>query len=529
MPSRHLHTETRVLIIGGGATGTGIARDLALRGVHNILVEKSDINAGASGANHGLLHSGARYAAFDPEAAMECRTEGDHLKRLAPNCIENTGGLFVALNGDDETYVADFPGTCAACGIIAKPIDIADARQMEPALSEKMIAAYQVPDASIDPFRLSMDNLSHARQLGTLFLKDTAVSGFERRNGKVVSTLIRCLKTGEQRRVSADYIVNATGAWADKIAALASITMEMIYSKGTLLVSQRRMAKHIINRLRKASDGDIIVPGGTVSILGTTSVRVPSPDNICPTVSEVDHVIDTASEMIPSLLTSRYIRAYAGVRPLFGNGQSHGDRSVSRGFVLLDHGKEGVENFITITGGKLTTYRLMAEKTTDLICHKMGITTPCKTLSVPLPDTKDGQWTQPGKAPRHWMHGNPSEDSLLCECDMVPKSIITEIARSLDQEGRIPDLAAIALRSRMGKGPCQGTYCSLRALAHLYDMGLVTGAQGIDQLQEFLSERWLGQHMLLWDAAMVQSEFMEAVHCGVNCLEQQTGKMTSEK
>jgi glycerol-3-phosphate dehydrogenase len=94
--------ETQVLIIGGGITGVGLARDLALRGVSSLLVERRDICAGASGANHGLLHSGARYVRSDPAAAVECREENVLLKSLAPHCIEDTGGLFVAVAGDDE-------------------------------------------------------------------------------------------------------------------------------------------------------------------------------------------------------------------------------------------------------------------------------------------------------------------------------------------------------------------------------------------------------------------------------------------
>ena len=91
--------ETQVLIIGGGVTGTGLARDLALRGVGCLLVEKQDINAGASGGTHGLLHSGARYILSDPASARECRDEGSIIKRLAPQCVEETGGLFVAVEG----------------------------------------------------------------------------------------------------------------------------------------------------------------------------------------------------------------------------------------------------------------------------------------------------------------------------------------------------------------------------------------------------------------------------------------------
>src|SRR5512137_2897316 len=112
--------DTQVLIIGGGATGTAVARDLALRGVACVLVERDDLNAGASGRNHGLLHSGARYVANDAEAAAECRAEGEILKRVAPQCIEETGGLFVAVEGDDEGYVAAFPALCARAGIAAR-------------------------------------------------------------------------------------------------------------------------------------------------------------------------------------------------------------------------------------------------------------------------------------------------------------------------------------------------------------------------------------------------------------------------
>jgi glycerol-3-phosphate dehydrogenase len=156
--------ESQVLIIGGGATGTGLARDLALRGVQCIVAEAWDINAGASGANHGLLHSGARYVSTDPTVTKECRQESELLKKLAPHCIENTGGLFVAVEGDDESYVADFPHLCSRCGIPVRALDIKDARELEPALSKNLIAAYTVDDATIDPFKLSLQNLAVPEQ-----------------------------------------------------------------------------------------------------------------------------------------------------------------------------------------------------------------------------------------------------------------------------------------------------------------------------------------------------------------------------
>jgi len=528
MQSPSNYIETEVLIIGGGVTGTGVARDLALRGVPSVLIDKADLNAGASGANHGLLHSGARYVASDAEAAKECRLEGELLKRLAPHCIDNCGGLFVAVAGDDENYVADFPQKCNECGIPAESISIDKAAVLEPALSEQLIAAFRVPDASVDPFRLSLDNIAQAQQSGALFLKGTKAESFTCRKNRIEQVVVRHMKTGETTTVRPRQVINAGGAWADKITALADIHLDMIYSKGTLVVTQRRLTRHVINRLRLATDGDILVPGGTVSIVGTTSLRVTSPDGIRPTVKEVDAIIDDAAGMIPALASTRYIRAYAGVRPLFGNGHGSGDRSVSRGFALLDHAENGVENFITITGGKLTTYRLMAEKTVDLACRKLGVTAPCRTHIDPLPNTENGCWTEPGRSPRQWMKQQDSKDPLLCECDMVPQSVITAIARQIDPSGRRTDLNAIALRSRFGKGPCQGTYCSARVVSYLYDTGLLNGDQGVAQIRSFLRGRWRGQHPLLWENALMQSELMEAIHCGFFSFEQDTCERQDE-
>jgi len=136
----------------------------------------------------------------------------------------------------------------------------------------------------------------------------------------------------------------------------------MLYSKGTLLVTAHRVTEQVVNRLRSPGDGDILVPGGTVSLLGTTSVRIDSPDLIIPTIKEVDLIVNEGSRMIPTLKGIRYIRSYAGVRPLLKMDSALDDRSVSRGFTLLDHSRDGLENFATIPSGKLTTFRFMADK-----------------------------------------------------------------------------------------------------------------------------------------------------------------------
>ncbi len=510
---------TQVLIIGGGVTGTGLARDLALRGVDCLLVDRKDINTGASGANHGLLHSGARYVVSDPTAASECRIEAGIIKRMAPQCVEGTGGLFVAVRGDEETYIADFAENCRRCGITAMPMDIKTALEVEPCLSNDTIAVYAVSDAVVDPFQLSLDNLAHARSLGARHLLHHRVSGFERRGPRIEAALLDDGLSGRKVRIVADQIINASGAWAETVAAMAGARIHMIYSQGTLVISQMRLAERVINRLRKAADADILVPAGTVSIFGTTSRRIMDPEDCRPTITEIDSMIDDGVAMVPKLAETRFIRAYAGVRPLVKTGNGTDDRSVSRGFALLGHESDRLDNFITITGGKLTTYRLMAEKTADLVCRRLGNTTPCRTATAPLPASELSRYTVPGYTPKMWFKKKDPTDLLLCECEMVPTSVFDEIATTLRAEGHHAGMLEMGQRSRVGKGPCQGTFCSLRMAAHMYDRGLLEADQGIAELKRFLGERWRGIRPLLWGQAVAQAELLEALHCGLLCLD----------
>jgi len=286
-----------------------------------------------------------------------------------------------------------------------------------------------------------------------------------------------------------------------------------------LLITDQRLTRRVINRLRPASDADILVPGGTVSILGTTSIRMDTLDRIVPTVEESDYIINAAAAMVPSLETTRYIRAYAGVRPLVAGKIPGDDRSVSRGFALLDHAADGVPNFVSIIGGKLTTYRLMAEKTADLICNRLGVSRPCLTAVKALKAFPANQWTAAGLSPRLWMQAHRPGDLLLCECEMVPASAVDAVIDGIRHQGGIPSLYAIGRRSRIGKGTCQGAFCGLRINAYLYDQGKLGGRRGLDDLKSFLSARWRGMRPILWDTALLQEELQEALHCGYLGLE----------
>jgi len=521
--------ETEVLIIGGGVTGTGVMRDLALRGIHCLLIDRRDLNAGASGGNHGLLHSGGRYASSDAETAAECRQEGDILKRIAAESIDECGGLFVSVEGDDPGFAERFPDHCRTAGIDCTTLTSAEAREREPALSERVFAAYSVPDATVDPFRITLENVSHAQQLtGSLFLPHTQAEHFEIREGVVTSVLCRNTRTGGARRIRARQVVNAAGAWAMQVARLAGCSdVRLLYSKGTLIISNTRISSGVINHLRPPGNGDILVPGGTVSLLGTTSNNVESLDDIRPTVDEVECILMEGMTMLPCLEETRFVRAFSGVRPLLLATDAGADgRKASRGFVLFDHLDQGLENFATVAGGKLTTFRLMAEKTGDLVARRLGNNRPCKTATEPLPSGNAIRWTEPGFAPRYWYERKDPSDMILCECEMVPQSAIDSIVESAPGAEKQMTLQAIGLRSRIGKGSCQGSFCSIRVTSHLYDRGVYGSGEGLTHMRNFLSERFKGTQPVLWGEQMPQMELSEAVHCslmGLDRLDDDTG------
>jgi glycerol-3-phosphate dehydrogenase len=511
--------ETPVLIIGGGLTGAGLARDLALRGVPCLVVERADLNAGASGANHGLLHSGARYVSNDPVAAQECREEAELLKKLSPHCIEDTGGLFVAVAGDRESYIADFPGLCSQNGLPVKAIDCHEARSLEPDLSSDVIAAYQVEDATVDPFKLCFDTLAEAETHGATVLTGTEVVKIERDRHTIGSVVLRARDDGREITVKAEQIASATGAWAGKTAALAGVEIPMTWSKGTLLVTHRRLNQRIINRLRPPGDGDIVVPGGTVSVVGTTSVRIDDLSHVSPSFEEVDFLVYETAKMLPVLKGTRYVRAFAGVRPLPGQEVCGDDRSVSRGFLILDHDADGLSNFVTVTGGKLTTFRLMAEKTADLLCRRLGVRSPCLTRERPLLSHESTKWVLAGLAPHLWRHGSLKDEAIICECEMVPFSVVENLVDDLRRHEHPVTLDAIRLRSRVGKGACQGAFCGLRTAAYLYDRDEFKGDEGLSELRDFLEKRWHGLRPVLWGTQLAQETLQEAIHCGLLSLE----------
>ena len=352
--------EYDVIVIGGGITGAGTARDCAMRGLKTLLVERYDLTTGATGRNHGLLHSGARYAVTDHESAEECIRENMILRNIARHCVEETDGLFITLPEDDMAYQATFIESCRRAGINAEAIDPAEARILEPAVNKDLIGAVRVPDGAVNPFRLTMANVYDARMHGADVLTYHEVVDLIKQGNRVVGVRLLNHHNRKIKDVRAQITINAAGIWGQKIVQMAGAQIGMFPAKGALLVFGHRVNNVVINRCRKPANADILVPGDTVCVIGTTSDRVPfdTVDDMRVTPEEVDLLMREGEKLAPCLATTRILRAYAGVRPLVAADNDPSGRNISRGIVCLDHEeRDGIAGLITITGGKLMTYR----------------------------------------------------------------------------------------------------------------------------------------------------------------------------
>ncbi len=503
---RRVHTE--VLVIGGGATGTGIIRDLAMRGFDAILVEKRDLTHGTTGRYHGLLHSGARYVVKDPDAAVECIRENQILRRIMPHCIEDTGGFFVLTPWDDPDYVPRFLDGCRRAGIPVEEVPIRQMLKEEPALNPQIQACFRVPDASADSFLAADANAQSAREHGARIWTYHEVHDLLVDRDSAVGALCRDLVKDEDVIIYADLVVNAAGAWAGKIAALAGVTVHIVPGKGIMVAVAHRVVNTVVNRCKMPSDGDILVPAHTVAIIGTTDVKVEDPEHFAVEPWEVRLMMDEAEKMVPGFRRMRILRAWAGVRPLYQETAAADTRDITRAFTLLDHeARDGLAGFLTITGGKWTTYRLMAEVTVDKVCEKLGVSRPCRTAEEPLPGAEKAHFHRLG-VPLARVEKTHAYGDLICECELatredVVRAIVENEAKTIDD---------IRRDTRLGMGPCQGGFCTYRAVGLLHTLRHPAVEDTNVALRDFLRERWKGLVPVLWGQQVRQERLDELIY-----------------
>lgn len=528
--------EFDVIIIGGGITGAGTARDCAMRGLTTLLLERHDLTSGATGRNHGLLHSGARYAVTDQESAEECIRENMILRKIARHCVEETDGLFITLPEDDMDYQKTFIDSCLRAGIRAEAIDPAVAINLEPSVNRALKGAVKVPDGAVDPFRLTVANIYDAQLHGAEVLTYHEVTSVLKDGDRVVGVEVYDTHSREKKTFRSRVVVNAGGIWGCRIAQMAGATVNMFPAKGALLIFGHRVNNMVINRCRKPSDADILVPGDTISLIGTTSSRLPYDqiDDMKVTPDEVDILLREGAKLAPELAKTRILRAYAGVRPLVAADNDPSGRSISRGIVCLDHEeRDGIAGFITITGGKLMTYRLMAEWATDMACRKLAVDKECRTSDVCLPGSEDdfyGTSDALGAKAARVRHGTRSisinmndrhEGSLVCECEGVS---VAEINYAIQDLGA-KNIINLRRRTRLGMGTCQGELCACRA-AGLFSKSNACVRRSIEDLASFMNERWKGVFPVAWGDTLAEAQFTSWVYegvCGLDNFEQREG------
>ena len=516
-----------VLIIGGGATGAGLVRDFARRGLRCLLIDKGDLGSGTSGRHHGLLHSGGRYVVKDALAARECIDENRILRRIAPASIEDTGGYFVATPDDPEDYVDAFEAACLASGVPCEEVPVAELLRREPALNPAIRRAFRVPDGGLEPWQLIQATVADARSRGARIWPYQRAVAMELTAGRrIVSVDVADERSGSITRVAPRFVVSASGAWAGSVAALADIKLSMAPGKGTMLIFNQRMTDSVINRCHQSADGDIMVPVHEVAILGTTEITVEDPDRYGIGREEVAQLMVEGRKLFPDLDRMRLLRAYAGVRPLYKDDQPAAavkdGREISRAHLIIDHEtRDGVGNFVSIVGGKITTHRLMAEQTADAVCAKLGVTEACTTADEVLPGQGDAKTYWLGhRLAEHEEDGGGDAD-LICECEMLTRA-------SLDHflDARWPcSLDDVRRGTRLGMGPCQGGFCTFRAagvVAERSAMGTLPAEPtamppgAIDViLLDFLAERFRGTRPIAWGRQLQELWITAGLYGGV--------------
>lgn len=378
--------------MGGGGTGAALAWDLSLRGVEVTLVERGELTSGTTGRHHGQLHSGARYAVADERIARECMEETRILRRIAPECIEYNGGLFVAADESGAEWAPRFIGACARAGIPAKELPLETARKLEPGLAHGVLRAVWVPDGTFDAFRLPLSFFAGALSSGARILPFREALSIERLpSGTFVTrALDRSSTPFREVAFESDAVVCATGAWAGESAARAGVRADVSPAPGAMVAVTGRLVSMVVSRLGPAGDGDIVVPQRGLSIIGSTQRSSDSADAMTCAPGEREFLLARADELVEGFSSRPTRAAWAAARPLSGTASGDEERrSISRDFTVIDHAREGKPGLFTITGGKATVLRAMARDGADAACGYLGVRAPCRTAELALPSWRD--------------------------------------------------------------------------------------------------------------------------------------------
>ena len=402
-----------LLVIGGGITGAGVARDAAMRGLRTVLVEQNDLGSGTSSRSSRLIHGGVRYLETgDLRLVLEANRERRVLLRIAPHLVWPLPFLFPLHRGDRLSLWRLGAGMWLY-DLLASFRNVRMHRMLgkravleaEPMLRERGLrGGARFYDAQCDDVRLVLATARSAMGHGALVANYMAVRSLERTAGRVTGAEIEDRLTGRRATVRASVVVNATGPWADRLLTMEDTGAAPLLrpTKGIHIVVERSRLDHREGIIFLSPiDGRVlfILPWRDLSYIGTTdSDTVESPDHLTVTPEEVVYLLRSANARFPSArLGLEDVRGtWAGLRPLLAASAAIQESGRSREHAIVP----GSGGMISVVGGKLTTYRVMAKEVVDRAVRELRLregrsrVTAADTDEEPLPGGETDDFTE---------------------------------------------------------------------------------------------------------------------------------------
>jgi glycerol-3-phosphate dehydrogenase len=486
-----------VAVIGGGVNGTGVARDLALRGLRVVLFERNDLAFGASGNSSGMIHGGVRYLSQSPHVTEQSCRDSGYIQHIAPHLLFRLPFLMPIKSGIKGRIAIELIDAYFRAYDDYQPLkrgephcrlDASDMSRLEPGLVGSLVGGITFDEWGIDGARLCTLNALDAIEHGASVFTHTTVESVTKNpaapeGGRYVVEG-RDVVSQQCVRAGAHVVVNATGAWSPVTASLGGLPQARVRvrpGKGIHVVLDRRLTNYGI--LSEAIDGRQIFlePWQNVSILGTTDDDYFGDlDDVRATSEEVRYLVQGVARVFPSVRTARAIGTYAGVRPtLYAYGKP--EDALSREHEIVDHASDAAPGVYSMIGGKLASYRIFSQELSDLVALKdFDVSTPCSTHTRPLPGGErvpdalklaEKHGITPVASRRLvYRHGarslrileraasRPSEKDMICPCEPVLEAevrhvVAHEMARTVHD---------VARRTRLGYGACGGMRCAAR-------------------------------------------------------------------
>ena len=453
-----------LLVIGGGIIGAGIARDAALRGLSVALVEQHDLASGTSSRPTRLIHGGLRYLElFDFGLVRSDMRERETLLRIAPHLVFPLAFLlplyrptpFYRLKLRVGMFLYDLLSLDKSLPK-RRRLGRAEVLAAEPSLDpEGLTGAWRFYDAQV-PFveRLVVENAIDAAAHGALVLNHARVTGYLRDpdGRRVVGARVHDQIGGTDIELRARYTVNATGPWLDETVSSVRRTSKPLLrlTKGTHLVVPRATEQaHVLFAKR---DGRLffVLPWNGYTMIGTTDTDYTGdPADAEASVADVEYLRSEAGRAFPRASLDRIHFAWAGVRALVRvEGVAEGE--VSRKHALLDHDRaDGIPGLLSVIGGKITAYRLIAAEVTDLVAKRIGVRRAGTTAQQPLPGAGAG----PGRILDLIVADDPSLGAPVCEHATTTGA---EIVRAIRDEWAVTIGDVLLRRTGIGLAACQG-------------------------------------------------------------------------